>query len=127
MAEKDVERLLGDAGIVRHRRKIESAIQNAKRCLELQQEYGSLATFVWSFEPADADRPDVIDADAVRRLTESAASRALSHALKTRGWSFVGPTTMYAFLQSSGVVNDHVESCAWRTVVEAERARFRRP
>lgn len=127
MTEQDVERLLDDAGIVRHRRKIESAIQNATRCLELQQEYGSLAAFVWSFEPEDTDRPTKMDADAVRRLTESAASRGLSRALKKRGWSFVGPTTMYAFLQSSGVVNDHVESCAWRQVVESERARFRRP
>ena len=127
MGERDVVRLLDDSGIVRHRKKIESAIQNAGRCLELQEEHGSLAAFVWSFEPEPHQRPDVIDTDAVRRLTESDASRALSRELKRRGWSFVGPTTMYAFLQSSGVVNDHVESCAWRSVVEAERTRFRRP
>ena len=127
MTNSDVERLLDDASIVRHRKKIESAIQNAGRCLELQEEHGSLASFVWSFEPEPSERPQVVDAQAVRRLTESDASRALSRALKKRGWSFVGPTTMYAFLQSSGVVNDHVETCAWRQVVEAERARFTRP
>lgn len=127
MTTRDVDRLLGDAGIVRHRKKIESAIHNARRCLELQTEYGSLAAFVWSFEPEPDERPAVVDDEAVRRLTESDASRALSRALKKRGWSFVGPTTMYAFLQSSGVVNDHIESCDWRAEVEAERRRFQRP
>lgn len=124
---RSVERLVADAGIVRHRGKIESAINNARRYLELREETGSLARYVWSFEPTPAERPRRIDSEAVLQLTESEASRALSRDLKERGWTYVGPTTLYAFLQSSGVVNDHLEGCFARKEVEAARRRFSRP
>jgi len=124
---RSVERLLGDAGIVRHRGKIEAAIENARRALELQREEGSLARFVWSFEPSPSARPRRITAAALARLTESDASRALSKELRRRGWRYVGPTTMYAFLQSMGVVDDHLEGCHVRAAVERERDRLRRP
>jgi len=124
---RDVARLLGDAGIVRHRGKIEAAIGNAKRARELIAEKGSLAAHVWSFEPRASERPRRLTLAALKKLTESPASRALSKDLKQRGWRFVGPTTCYAFLQSMGVVDDHLEGCAVRESVERERAAFRRP
>jgi len=121
----DVERLLGNAGIVRHRGKIESAINNARRVLELRREYGSFAHYIWGYAPQAAqDRPPRITGDALRTLTTSAASTALSKDLKKRGFSFVGPTTMYAFMQAMGLVNDHIEGCATRAAVEAARAKF---
>lgn len=123
----DIERLLADSGIVRHRGKIESTINNARRAVELVDEAGSLAAFVWSFEPKPADRPDRFDRATLMTITQSAASTALSKALKKRGWSFVGPTTMYAFMQSVGVVNDHVEGCHCREACEDARAAFVRP
>jgi DNA-3-methyladenine glycosylase I len=100
----DVERLLGDAGIVRHKGKIASTINNAQRCEELIEEFGSLDTFVWGFVANAPHSSDGIP-------TQSAESVQLSKELKRRGWSFVGPTTMYAFLQSVGVVNDHLNDC----------------
>ena len=100
----DVERLLGDAGIVRHKGKIASTINNAQRCEELIEEFGSLDTFVWGFVTNAPRSSDGIP-------TQSAESVQLSKELKRRGWSFVGPTTMYAFLQSVGVVNDHLNDC----------------
>ncbi len=100
----DVERLLGDAGIVRHKGKIASTINNAQRCEELIEEFGSLDTFVWGFV---TNAPRSLDGIP----TQSAESVQLSKELKRRGWSFVGPTTMYAFLQSVGVVNDHLNDC----------------
>jgi len=115
----DVERLLQDAGIVRHRGKIEAVINNAQRCLELVAEQGSLACYIWRFEPAPLDQP--------QSLTESEASRALSKDLKKRGWKFVGPTTMYAFIQSMGLLNDHALGCVTRAEVEAARQRFKPP
>ncbi len=124
---RDVERLLGDAGIVRHRGKIEAVVANAGRALDLIDEVGSLAAFVWSFEPAPSDRPCRLDRATVAGLATSPASVALSAELRRRGWRFVGPTTAYAFLQSMGVVNDHVEGCATRPLVEAERDGLRRP
>jgi DNA-3-methyladenine glycosylase I len=123
----DVERLLGDAGIVRHRGKIESTIANAARCVELVEEEGSLAAYVWGFEPAPADRPARLTWDAVRQTAQTDASRSLAKDLKRRGWSFVGPTTVYAFMQAMGLVNDHVEGCESRPRVESERARLVRP
>lgn len=124
----DVERLLADAGIVRHRGKIESTINNAQRVLELKREFGTLAHYVWRFEPAAAaDRPARITHDAVRAMTTSAASTALSKDLKKRGWSFVGPTTMYAFMQAMGLVNDHFEGCHAREAALAARAGFTVP
>lgn len=124
---RDVDRLLGDAGIVRHRGKIEAAIGNAGRALDLVDEVGSLAAYVWSFEPAPAARPSRLDRATVAGLVTSPASVALSADLRRRGWRYVGPTTAYAFLQSMGVVNDHVEGCPSRPVVEAERAALERP
>ncbi len=108
---QDVERLVQDTAIVRHRGKIESTIHNARRALELRREFGSLAHYVWRFEPAAADRPQRITREVARTLVTSPASVALSKDLKQRGWSFVGPTTMYAFMQAMGLVNDHLEGC----------------
>ena len=125
--QDDVERLLQDAGIIRHRGKIEATINNAQRALELQQEAGSIAAFVWGYEPDDADRPDVLDHAAAMTLDKTPASTALSKALKKRGWKFVGPTTCYAFMQSMGLVNDHLEGCFIRAACEADRAAFKRP
>jgi len=125
--EKDVERLVQDAGIVRHRGKIESVINNAKRALELQEEAGSIAGFVWRYEPGPKDRPKRVDHQTLMEMPKTAASTALSKDLKKRGWSFVGPTTVYAFMQSMGIVNDHLEGCHCRAAVEAERAAFTRP
>ena len=125
--ETDVERCLNDAGIVRHRKKIESTINNAGRALELKSEFGTLAAYFWSFEPRPQDRPAKIDFDTARTLGKTAESTALSKDLKKRGWSFVGPTTVYAFMQSMGMVNDHLEGCCCREAVEQARAEFKRP
>ena len=115
---KQVERLVTDAAIVRHRGKIESTINNARRACELVGERGSLAAYFWSFEPRGARRP---------LESESEESRALSKDLKRRGWTFVGPTTMYAFMQAMGLVDDHVEGCAVRAAAEQARKAFQRP
>ncbi|WP_281683716.1 DNA-3-methyladenine glycosylase I [Thalassobaculum salexigens] len=125
--ETDVERLLADKGIVRHQGKIRSTINNAQRAVELAAEAGSLAAFIWSFEPTAEVRPDRFDRETLNKITTSDASTALSKALKKRGWSFVGPTTMYAFMQSVGIVNDHLDSCAFRAACERDRAAFARP
>jgi DNA-3-methyladenine glycosylase I len=125
--QRDVARLLKDAGIVRHRGKIESTLQNARRALELQAEFGSLAGYFWRFEPGAAARPRRFDWATLRALAASDASRALSRDLKERGFAFVGPTTVYAFMQAMGLVNDHLAGCFAREEVSAERARFRRP
>lgn len=124
---RSVDRLLGDAGIVRHRGKIEAVINNAKRCSELVDRHGSLARFVWRFEPEPSSRPSEATWETLRKITESAESRALSKELKSLGWRFVGPTTMYAFMQSMGLVNDHVEGCAFREICEDERRAVDRP
>ena len=107
----EVTRLLADAGIVRHRGKIESTLNNAKRVIELRREFGSLAAYAWGFEPAAASRPKRITAAALKAMTTSPESVAMSKDLKKRGWSFVGPTTVYAFMQAMGLVNDHLEGC----------------
>jgi DNA-3-methyladenine glycosylase I len=125
--EKDVARLLADAGIVRHRGKIESTINNAKRAVELVDKEGSLAAFVWRFEPDPKSRPSQFDWDTLRAIPKTPESLALSKELKKRGWSFVGPTTMYAFMQGVGVVNDHLDGCFCRKDVERERKAFARP
>jgi len=124
---RSVERLLRDPGIVRHRGKIESAIGNARRALALREEFGSLAAYLWGFEPDPASRPRRITLRLVQEWTESRESRALASDLKQRGWTFVGPTTLYAFMQSMGMVNDHLDGCHVRGPVEERRARFRRP
>jgi DNA-3-methyladenine glycosylase I len=118
---RDVTRLLGDAGIVRHRGKIESTINNAARALEVVEERGSLAAYVWSFVPAAGERPKVMTRAALRAMTTSPTSVALSKDLKRRGWTFVGPTTVYAFMQAMGLVDDHLEGCVIRRAAEAAR------
>jgi DNA-3-methyladenine glycosylase I len=124
---RDVNRLLGDAGIVRHRGKIEATIHNARAVLSLRQAQGSLAAFVWRVEPPPSARPKKLTGAALAKLTSTPESKALSRALKARGFAFVGPTTVYAFMQAMGLVNDHLEGCAVRDDVERARARLVRP
>ena len=124
---RDVARLLQDAGIVRHRGKIESTVNNARRTLELLERHGSLAAFVWRFEPDPASRPRRLTWAKLRQMAQTPESKSLSRELKQAGFSFVGPTTCYAFMQAMGLVNDHVEGCATRAEAEAARARFHRP
>ncbi len=118
---KDVERLLADAGIVRHRGKIEAAIHNASRAIDLRREFGSLATYFWRFEVDTSKRPKNPDVDFLRSFTTTPEAIALSKDLKKRGWKFVGPTTMYAFMQAMGLVNDHQHECHVRKVATAQR------
>ena len=125
--EKDVARLLADAGIVRHRGKIESTINNARRLLELRREFGTLAHYVWRFEPQGHERPARLTHTEARKLTQTATSVALSKDLKKRGFSFVGPTTMYAFMQAMGLVNDHLEGCSVRERARKARKAFMPP
>ena len=124
---RDVQRLLKNEGIVRHRGKIESTINNARRALALIEEKGSLAAYFWSWEPAAADRPRKMTREALIKMTMSPQSIAMSKDLKKRGWSFVGPTTSYAFMQAMGLVNDHLHDCGVRADVEKARARLKRP
>jgi DNA-3-methyladenine glycosylase I len=124
---RDVQRLLKDAGIIRHRGKIESTINNAKRALELIDERGSLAAYFWSWEPAPSSRPKRITRDALKTMSTTETSTALSKDLKRRGWTFVGPTTCYAFMQAMGLVNDHVDECHVRKEIERIRKTFVRP
>jgi DNA-3-methyladenine glycosylase I len=119
--EADIERLLADKGIVRHRGKIVSTINNAKRAIELRKEFGTLDKFFWSHAPRPGERPDRIDLAWARANPTSPASIRLSKDLKKRGWTFVGPTTIYAFMQAMGVVNDHLEGCVCRAKAEAMR------
>ena len=121
--EDDVARLLADGGIVRHRGKIEATINNAGRAVELAGEHGSLARFIWSFEP-DQHAPE-LDRAGLPSITSE--SRALARELKRRGWRFVGPTTVYAFMQAMGLVNDHLTGCQVRARVQAARESFTRP
>ena len=123
--ERDVERLLADAGIVRHRGKIEAVINNARQAVELVAQEGSLAHYVWGFEPAV--RPGGLDRAGLAALDATAESKELAKSLKRRGWRFVGPTTVYAFMQAMGLVNDHLDGCAAQPAVERARAEFRRP
>jgi len=118
---RDVDRLLEDQGIVRHRGKIEAVINNARCAQELVEREGSLAAYVWQFEPDPAQLPEP------QTASTSAESIALSKALKKQGWKFVGPTTVYAFMQAMGLINDHVEGCAMRAAVENARGNFERP
>lgn len=119
--EKDVVRLLEDAGIIRHRGKIEAVINNAQRAREMVKQEGSIAAFVWRHEP------DPRTLAEPQTASTSAASVALSKELKKRGWKFVGPTTVYAFMQAMGLINDHAEGCFIRAKVEKARKVFRRP
>jgi DNA-3-methyladenine glycosylase I len=124
---REVTRLVKDAGIVRHRGKIESTINNAKRALELIEEHGSLAAYFWAWEPSAASRPRRLTPAQLRKMSTTPQSIALSKDLKKRGWTFVGPTTCYAFMQAMGLVNDHVEGCHVRDEIESTRERFARP
>jgi len=118
---RDVKRLLADAGIVRHRGKIEATINNAQRARELVKREGSLARFIWRYEPA------MEGAARARPVSTSAESVALSKDLKKLGWAFVGPTTVYAFMQAMGLVNDHAEDCVIHRKVAKARKAFKRP
>jgi DNA-3-methyladenine glycosylase I len=119
--QRDVARLLKDAGIIRHRGKIEAVINNAKRAQELVKQEGSLAAFLWRYAPDAAERAKP------QTASTSAASIALSKELKKRGWAFVGPTTVYAFMQAMGLINDHVEDCVIRAKVERALKSFKQP
>lgn len=119
--ERDIARLLKDEGIVRHRGKIEAVINNAKQVRELVKREGSLAAFIWRYEP------DAQQLAKPQTASTSAASIALSKDLKKQGWKFVGPTTVYAFMQAMGLINDHVEGCVIRAAVDRARVNFRRP
>ena len=118
--EDDVERLLQDAGIVRHRGKIEATINNAARGLEMVDEFGSIAAYFWAYEP-----PRGVPSGDLPATTE--VSTSLSKDLKKRGWRFVGPTTIYAFMQAMGLVNDHIEGCFVRDRAEAARSALTLP
>jgi DNA-3-methyladenine glycosylase I len=115
----DVERLLGDAGIVRHRGKIEAAIQNARAVQQLIGQEGSLSDYVWRFIPPASERPKKLDYASLRVLGQTETSLRLSRDLKRRGLRFVGPTTAYAFMQAMGLVNDHIDGCPARATVSA--------
>lgn len=125
--EKHIEKLMLDAGIVRHRGKIASVINNAARAMELEKEFGSLAKYFWSWEPDMASRPQRYDLATVKAIAKTDTSIALSRDLKKRGWSFVGPTTVYAFMQAMGMVNDHLDGCHRREKLEEMRAGLKRP
>lgn len=120
--QKDIERLMADAGIVRHLGKIEAAINNARCAEKLLESESSLAAYFWRFEPEPNSRPQTFDVNTLKTLTQSKESIALSKDLKKRGWKFVGPTTMYAFMQAMGLVNDHEDGCHVReAALEARR------
>ncbi len=119
--QEDVARLLADRGIMRHRGKIEAVIHNAARACALKREFGALAAYFWRFEPGAAELGEPMT------QSTSPTSIRLSKDLKKRGWKFVGPTTVYAFMQAAGLINDHTKGCAMRAEAEAARARFARP
>lgn len=119
--ESDVANLLQDAGIIRHRGKIEATINNAARALEMIATEGSLAAYVWRHEPDPAEVP------SPQALTTSPTAIALSKDLKKRGWKFVGPTTVFSFMQAMGLINDHTHDCVVRARVDDARATFARP
>jgi DNA-3-methyladenine glycosylase I len=127
MNEQDVENLLQDAGIVRHRGKINSTINNANKAIGMQAEFGSLAAYFWSFEPDATHRPKKLTWEWLRKNPVSPQSTAISKDLKKRGWSFVGPTTVYAFMQAMGLVNDHIEGCHCREPALRLREEFSPP
>jgi len=119
--QRDLNRLLKNEGIVRHRGKIEAVVNNSRRVRELVKREGSLAAFVWRYEP------DLKQLAKPQTASSSAESIALSKDLKKQGWKFVGPTTVYAFMQATGLINDHVEGCVVRAKVDRARKKFKRP
>ncbi|MGJ8529548.1 DNA-3-methyladenine glycosylase I [Maritalea sp.] len=124
---EEVDRLLQDAGIVRHRGKIEATINNAARAIEMRKEFGTLAAYFWQFEPDEAQRPANMSEEEVRKLAQTEMSKNLAKDLKKRGWKFFGPTTAYAFMQAMGLVNDHTENCYCRALATKARAQFTPP
>jgi DNA-3-methyladenine glycosylase I len=125
--DADVERLMHDTGIVRNRAKIDATINNARRYPELVAEFGSLAAYMWRYEPGTGSRPALVDDAALTAASVSPESIAMSRDLRKRGWAFVGPTTAYAAMEAEGLVNDNLLGCHAPEVIEAERARFNRP
>ena len=125
--DTDVERLVLDAGIIRHRGKIVSTINNARRACEMRDAFGSLAAYFWAYEPTHDQRPSSLDRATLMTLGKTETSTAMSKDLKERGWSFVGPTTVYAFMQAMGMVNDHIEGCFARAECETARDTLLRP
>lgn len=125
--ERDVARLVEDAGIIRHRGKILSTINNARRAQELKEEFGALIAYFRQWRPTAASRPRRITREVLATLAKTPESTAMSKDLRRRGWSFVGPTTCYAFMQAVGLVNDHLAGCAARARVEQALSRFRDP
>jgi DNA-3-methyladenine glycosylase I len=125
--DRSIDRLLGDQGIVRNRAKIEATVNNARRCLDLVAEFGNLGGYVWRFEPDRQSRSIALDWETLVSHSEAAEAKAMSKDLKLRGWSFVGTTTVYSFMESVGLVNDHMGPCDVRDNVERQRSRFRRP
>tara|TARA_B100000686_G_C16436366_1_gene784716 strand:+ start:74 stop:715 length:642 start_codon:yes stop_codon:yes gene_type:complete len=126
-SNKDVESLMKNKGIIRHRKKIESTINNARRASELSMEFGSLARFFWQYEATPEERPKRLTFKTFKILTNSKKSTRLAKDLKQRGWTYVGPVTMYSFMQSIGMVNDHIEGCFCRELTEEKRKHFKRP
>ena len=125
--EDNVSQLLQNSGIIRHRGKIEATINNAQRALELVEEFGSLATYIWGWEPASRE-PHIGKGEYSHPIPSiTRTSELLSKDLKNRGWKFFGPTTAYAFMQAMGLVNDHMEGCAFRKIVESIRSEFEAP
>ncbi len=122
--DRQVDKLVQDAGIIRHRGKIVSTVNNARRAIELIEQEGSLAAFIWRYEPAKKDRPASFDMASIRPITQHAQSVALSKELKRRGWTFFGPTTAYAFMQAVGLVNDHLQGCVCRRPCLEDRKAF---
>jgi DNA-3-methyladenine glycosylase I len=118
---RDVERLLGNEAIIRHRGKIESTINNAKRARDLLDEFGSVSAYFWKWQPDASARPRRITRDVLRGMSTTPESIALSKDLRKRGWTFVGPTTTYAFMQAMGLVNDHVEECDVGRLLRADQ------
>lgn len=126
-SEADVERLLQDKGIVRHGGKIRSTINNAKRAVAMREQEGSLAAYFWRHEPRVEDGAVAPDYATLRAITRTETSIRISKDLKKRGWTFVGPVTVYSFMQAIGLVNDHIGGCCIRAEVDEERQRFQRP
>ena len=125
--EDNVSQLLQNSGIIRHRGKIEATINNAQRALELVEEFGSLATYIWGWEPASRESHIGKGEYSHPIPSITRTSQLLSKDLKNRGWKFFGPTTAYAFMQAMGLVNDHMEGCAFRKIVESIRSEFEAP
>ncbi len=125
--EKNIEQLLQNEGIIRHRGKIEATINNAKCAIKIAEEFGSLAKYFWRFEPEPSERPDRLSWEILKTMAKTKQSQAMAKDMKQRGWKFFGPTTAYAFMQAMGLVNDHIEECFCRERAQKARENFIRP